>query len=227
MLRKLLASTAGLLGTGALIATLALGAPAPASAAPSGPPTSARLQQGLGEQQGKRGDRVIALALVRATSEATGLTNKEVLAAVQGGQSLAQVAAANGSSGDAVVGAVTAKAKERLDRQVRAGHLSQRRADELLRRLTERATALVNDADLGARIAERKERAQAAATLPALVRATSEATGLPAGDIVGRLRDGESLRQIIEAAGGDPAAVLDAANAGLRAAAEKALDATR
>lgn len=226
MLRTFIASTAGLLGAGALAVTLALGAPAPATAAPGGP-TAALLDQNLGQEQGKRGDRAIALALVRATSEATGLTNKEIVTAVQGGQSLAAVAAANGSSGDAVVQAVAAKAEERLDRQVQAGRISQERADELLRRLTERATTIVNDAGLGAKLAERKARAQAASTLPALVRATSEATGLPTGDIVGRMRDGESLRQIIEAAGGDPAAILDAAGAGFRAAAEDALDATR
>ena len=227
MLRNVLAAAAGLVGAGALAATFAFGTPAPAPALAQGP-DAPLVQQDRGRgERGQWADKAVVLALVRATSEATELTNQEVVEAVKGGQSLAQVAAANGSSGDAVVQAVAAKAKERLDRQVQAGHLSQARADELLRRLTEKATTLVNDTTLGTRISEHQAQRQARATMPALVRATSDATGLPVGDILGRLRDGESLRQIIVSAGGDPDAILDAATASFRTAAEEALDVTR
>jgi hypothetical protein len=72
--------------------------------------------------------------------------------AVRGGQSLAQVAATNGSSGDAVVQAVATKAGQRLEREVQAGRITQERADELLQRLTERATAIVNDTTLSTKL---------------------------------------------------------------------------
>lgn len=155
MLRKFLATTASLIGAGALAATLALGGPTLAAAA--GPAQGAALaQHPQGGDRTQRGDRLIVVGLVRATVEATGLTNREVVEALKGGQSLAQVAAANGSSGDAVVQALVAKNKQRLDRQVQAGRLSQARADELLRRLTDRATALVNDTTIGSKIEARQ-----------------------------------------------------------------------
>lgn len=228
MLSKIVATTAGLIGSGALAATLAFGAPGATAASTPATSTIAVAQRAPDSaERGQLGERAIVLALFRATVEETGLTNQEVLEAVKGGQSLAEVAATRNSNGDAVVDAVTAKAKDRLDRQVQAGRISQERAGTLLQRLRDRATDLVNDNTLGIQISERQSQAQARYTMPALVKATSEATGLPVGDITGRLRDGESLREIIESGGGDPEAVLDAATAAFRAAADGALDARR
>ncbi len=229
MKRTLRSTLAGLGITVVLASGLALTAPGAAQAArtPGAQAVVTHLEaQRGGERTGRRGAPLVA-ALVRATAEATGLSTQDVVTALRSGQSLAQIAAANGSSAEAVVQAVTAKARERLDRQVAAGRLSQERADEQLARLTTQATDLVNDTTLGTKIDERIDTVRTRAVTPGLVRAASDITGLPVGDIAGRLRDGESLEQIVRSAGADPTAVIDAATAAFRAAAEQAMSATR
>lgn len=191
-----------------------------AAPAPSGSPVAV-------QQEFTRRGGGLAAALIRATSELTGLTGEQVLTELRAGKSLAQIAAANGSSGDAVVQAVVAKIKERLDRLVAEGRLTQQQADERLASITTRATEMVNDTTLGQKIDTRLGNRQERAVMAALVQAASEATGLSASDIVTRLRNGESLEQIVRSAGGDPAAVINAATAAFRAAAESAMTATR
>lgn len=219
---------AGLGLTAALAAGLALTAPGAAQAAltPGNQVVATQQEARRGGERIERRAPLVA-ALVRATAEVTELSVQDVVTALRGGQSLAQVAAANGSSAEAVVQVVTTKASERLDRQVAAGRLSQERADEQLARLKTRATELVNDTTLGSTIDERIDTMRTRAVTPGLVRAASDITDLPVGDIAGRLRDGESLEQIVRSAGADPAAVIDAATAAFRAAAEQAMSATR
>jgi uncharacterized protein (DUF433 family) len=194
---------------------------AQAAAAPASSPIAT-------QQEAFRRGGGLAAALIRSTSDLTGLTGEQVLNELRAGKSLAQIAAANGSSGDAVVQAVVAKVKERLDRQVAAGRLTQAQADQRLATVTTQATEIVNDTTLGqkidTRIGNRQERA---GIMAALVQAARDATGLSASDIVTRLRNGESLEQIVRSAGGDPAAVINAATAAFRSAAESAMTATR
>lgn len=158
MLRTILARASALAAAGALAATLALGAPAPASAAQSAAAPAAQSAAQSAAERGPRQltGRALVAALVRTTADLTGQELQAVRAAVIGGQSLAQFAAANGSSGDAVVQAVADKAAERLDKAVESGRISRQLADALLQELTTKATALVNDTGLGARIAERR-----------------------------------------------------------------------
>ncbi len=179
------------------------------------------------QQEAFRHGGGLAAALIRSTSVLTGLTGEQVLNELRAGKSLAQIAAANGSSGDAVVQAVVAKVKERLDRLVTTGRLTQAQADQRLATVTTRATEMVNDTTLGQKIDTRIGNRQERAVMAALVQAASDATGLSASDIVTRLRNGESLEQIVRSAGGDPVAVINAATATFRAAAESAMTATR
>ncbi len=199
----------------AAIPLVARAAPAPASS----PVTT--------QQEAFRRGGGLAAALIRSTSDLTGLTGEQVLNELRAGKSLAQIAAANGSSGDAVVQAVVAQVKERLDRLVAAGRLTQAQADQRLATVTTQATEMVNDTTLGQKIDTRIGNRQERAVMAALVQAASDATGLSASDIVTRLRNGESLEQIVRSAGGDPAAVINAATAAFRSAAESAMTATR
>lgn len=193
---------------------------AQAAAAPASSPIAT-------QQEAFRRGGGLAAALIRSTSDLTGLTGEQVLNELRAGKSLAQIAAANGSSGDAVVQAVVAKVKERLDRQVAAGRLTQAQADQRLATVTPQATEIVNDTTLGQKIDTRIGNRQERAVMAALVQAARDATGLSASDIVTRLRNGESLEQIVRSAGGDPAAVINAATAAFRSAAESAMTATR
>lgn len=152
MLHKMIVRASGIALAAALAATVAFAAPAPAAAAPAAP-QAALAQQA---QAKPRAARMLVAALVRATVEATGQDAPAVRQALVGGQSLAQFAAANGSSGDEVVQAVVAKARERIDKAVARGRITSERAETLIDKLTTRATELVNDTGLGAKIAARR-----------------------------------------------------------------------
>lgn len=159
MLRKFFVRAGGIVAAGALAATLALGAPAPASAAAT-PDTTVSAQLNNGRPGGRQQAlRVVSVrALVRTTADLTGKEVSAVRQALVDGQSLAQFAAANGSSGDAVVKAVVDKASERISKAVTDGRISQEFADAMVKELTRKATELVNDTTLGQKIAERTGR---------------------------------------------------------------------
>lgn len=67
-----------------------------------------------------------------------GIEADELRAALDDGQSLADVAEANGVDSDAVVDALIADAETRLDEKVEAGRLTEAEADEKLAEKTER-----------------------------------------------------------------------------------------
>jgi polyhydroxyalkanoate synthesis regulator phasin len=151
MFRTILARTAGLIAAGALAATVALGVPAPAAAAPASSPAAVQSQH-----PGDRGGRIAVATLIRITADLTDTTASAVRDAVIGGQSLAQYAAANGSSGEAVVDAAVDKATPRIEQAVQRGRITREQADRLIQELTDRATALVNDTELGAKLKARR-----------------------------------------------------------------------
>jgi polyhydroxyalkanoate synthesis regulator phasin len=66
-----------------------------------------------------------------------GITPQELHTELRSGKSLAQVATAHGKTVEGLVDAITAKAKERLDKAVASGKLTRQRADEILARLTD------------------------------------------------------------------------------------------
>ncbi|GAB4448246.1 MAG: hypothetical protein OHK0015_52850 [Chloroflexi bacterium OHK40] len=143
-LRSILSGVAA----GALAAVLVFG-PTPASAAPA-PGTVPAVELAAPASQNRPiAGRVLMRALIRATADLSGLKPLEVREALIAGQSLAQVAAANGSSGEAVVDRVVGDARDLLDKAVERGRITREKADSALQRLTERATEMVNDAELG------------------------------------------------------------------------------
>lgn len=79
-----------------------------------------------------------------AVAEELGLTADEIRTALQDGQSLADLAAANGSSAQAVVDILVAEAQTHLDEHVADGDITQEEADTRLADVTERITAMVN-----------------------------------------------------------------------------------
>lgn len=79
-----------------------------------------------------------------AVAEFIGVSTDELRAAREAGESLADVAGANGVSVDSLIGFFVADAQEKLDAKVADGSLSQAEADEKLVEITERVTAMVN-----------------------------------------------------------------------------------
>src|SRR5688572_23797063 len=79
-----------------------------------------------------------------AAATALGMTEAELRTAIQGGQTLAQVAQSKGVSVDTLVNAIVAEIKTKLNEQVASGRLTQAQADERLAEATERTKAFVN-----------------------------------------------------------------------------------
>ena len=77
-------------------------------------------------------------------AETIGITTDELESALRSGQSIAEVAAANGKTAQDVIDVLVADATAKIDAKVASGDLSAERAAELKSNLTERITALVN-----------------------------------------------------------------------------------
>ena len=69
-----------------------------------------------------------------------GLTREQLRTELKSGKSLAQIATAKGKTTSGLVAAMLAPVKERLAKAVESKRLTQQRADEILKRLTERVT---------------------------------------------------------------------------------------
>ncbi len=81
---------------------------------------------------GRRG-----FSLVDATAEVTGLTEDEVIAALQEGQTFAQIAEAQGVDSQALVDAFLADREAALEQAVTDGRLTQEQADWMLDEMAE------------------------------------------------------------------------------------------
>lgn len=91
---------------------------------------------------GRPGGRGPGFAVV---AETLGLTEEEVRQAVIDGQTLAELATANGSSAEALVDAILADIKSHMDEKVAAGDLTQEEADARLAEAEERVAEFVNN----------------------------------------------------------------------------------
>jgi hypothetical protein len=81
---------------------------------------------------------------LEVAATAIGIEVDALRSALQDGQTIAEVAAANDVDVQNVIDAIAADMKEHLDEAVDNGRLTQERADEMKANAEERATALVN-----------------------------------------------------------------------------------
>jgi hypothetical protein len=93
--------------------------------------------------------------LIASTADATGLSRLEIWQALDDGQTLADLAAANGSSADDVIAAALAATSDRLDTAVERGRLSDDQASVLRDRAAESYASLVNETLPGWRLPAR------------------------------------------------------------------------
>jgi hypothetical protein len=77
-------------------------------------------------------------------ADAIGISEDDLRTALEGGQTIAQVAEANGVDRQAVIDAMVAAATERIDQAVTDGRIDQARADEDKAELPDRIAALVD-----------------------------------------------------------------------------------
>jgi AraC-like DNA-binding protein len=83
---------------------------------------------------------------IDAAAHYLGLTHAQLRSELESGKSLAQIAKDHGKSVDGLVDALVAVAKERLDRAVAAGRLTQAEENDMLDGLRDRITSLVSSA---------------------------------------------------------------------------------
>lgn len=223
MFGKILRSSLIIAVVVALVGALAWFSTPPTQAASPAPQAAQTDEQA----QGPRGAGLLVGALVRSTADLSNLKPEDVMKEVRAGKSLAQIASANGSSGDKVVADVVAKAKQRLDRAVAAGRITQDQATTRLTKVQDEATKLVNDTALGQKIERRLDQVKGRAVKAALVKQTADATGLSVRDITQRLRNGESLEQIATSAGKNSADIVQAATDAFRTTAEQVMKETK
>lgn len=96
----------------------------------------------MGGHHGRGFGRIGADLDVVATT--LGITADEVRTALEGGQSLADLAVSKGKTAQDVIDAIVADATTRINDRVTAGDLTQAQADKILADLTTRVTDLVN-----------------------------------------------------------------------------------
>ena len=77
-------------------------------------------------------------------AEFLGIDTETLRDELRSGSTLAEVAAANGSSAEALVDHLVGNAQERLDGKVAEGTLTQEEADDKLAEITEKVTAMVD-----------------------------------------------------------------------------------
>jgi len=86
----------------------------------------------------------VRMAAFKVVLDTTHSTPQELRAALQGGQTIADFAAAHGSSGSDVSKALVEKADARIDRAVANGKLGQDKADALKVKVSGRVDTFVN-----------------------------------------------------------------------------------
>ncbi|MEP7357971.1 MAG: hypothetical protein ABI847_12065, partial [Anaerolineales bacterium] len=206
---------------GAVAVAVAAFAAAPLSALAQGEAAPAaasslvdRLQGVFGLNSHGRGGGGGVGSLVDAAASVTGLTAQEVRTQLQAGQSLAQIAQANGKTAEDVIAAARAALVTRLAQEVTDGRLTQAQSDTKLAEFDANAAALVNSTtlDLGRGGPHGGPRGGGA---EGLVSAAATVTGLTQQEVLTQLQAGQSLAQIAQANGKTAEDVIAAARTAL------------
>jgi uncharacterized protein (DUF433 family) len=158
-------------------------------------------QAANGGGQHRVGKQELAGGLIKATADATGLTNAQIVEQLKAGKSLAQIAQDKGKSADTIIAAVRTQLKQRLDKTVTNKKLTQAKADALLANFDTNAPTVMQDAKLGQTIQQRQDQRQKGAAASLLIKATSDVTGLTPKEITTELKAGKSLAQIAQSKG--------------------------
>ncbi|HKZ29923.1 MAG TPA: hypothetical protein VJ482_09820 [Acidimicrobiia bacterium] len=103
---------------------------------------AAALQERIGTFRGHRG--LAGRFHLETAAEIIGIDVADLADALRDGQTIAEVAEANGSTGQAVVGALVDEMNANLDQAVEDGNLTTERADEIRAEAPDRIESMVN-----------------------------------------------------------------------------------
>jgi hypothetical protein len=115
------------------------------AAGPKGGPMGGPMGGG---HRGFGGPSGIIGAGLDVVAKTLDITTDEVRTALEGGQSIADLAVSKGKTAQDVIDAVVAEATTKINAQVTAGKLTQSEADKIIANLTSLATDLVNNTHL-------------------------------------------------------------------------------
>ncbi len=139
-------------------------------------------------------------------TDTTGLTPAEIRKQVQDGATLAEVIEGSGASVDAVVSEAVTVITARVNEAVENGTITQERADEILDTLEEDITERLN-AERPLERPGRPGRGAAGQVMRIMVETITNELGIEPRDMVQQVRDGATPAEVIEANGGDVAAM--------------------
>lgn len=166
---------------------------------------------GRGGPDGRPGNRPALAAehiLMDAVSEATGLTQQEIVAAVREGATLSEVIEANGGDVDAVVASAVTAATERINEAVDAGTITRENADTMIENLETVITNVLNREFQG-RPGGHGGFGDGRAIGLAVINQVAEATGLTRAEIIEQAQAGATLADILTSNGVDVDSFVD------------------
>jgi hypothetical protein len=206
--------------TVAALAGLALIGTSGAASAQSGGGGSApaNATSGIVWQAGQPGGPAAfgAGALIDTAADYLGLSKDQLAERLRGGQTLAQIAVAQGKSVQGLIDAMVAAAKQQLDQKVAEGKLTAAQRDQLAGQIEARITEMVNNG----RGAPGAGGGGPAAFAGGLMDTAADYLGLSRDQLFERVRGGQTLAQIAVAQGKSVGGLVDA----MVAAAKQRLD---
>jgi hypothetical protein len=138
-------------------------------------------------------------------TDATGLTDAELYAALRDGSTLAELIEANGGDVDAVIAELVAEATTELTAKVEAGDITQEQADVMIENMEARITDQVNGT-FSAPMDRFNDHDYDAVHSDSMI--ITDATGLTEDELRNAMMSGSTLAELIEANGGDVDAVI-------------------
>lgn len=150
--------------------------------------------------------------LVKITAELTGLTEEDIIAALEDGQTLAEIANGEGVTTQEIVDAALAEAESRLQEAVDDDRLTEERMDQMLERLAEELPERLEEpwqriAPMGGAFGPFDEG------FGTMYDAVAEVLGLTPEELFAELHDGATLAEIAETQDVEMEAVRDAMEA--------------
>jgi hypothetical protein len=133
-------------------------------------------------------------AILSAVSSYLGVTEQHLAAGLRSGETLAQIATAQGKSVSGLEQAIEAAVKRRLGRAVAAGKITSQREQLILSRLPARLNKLINNSYPGALI-------RLALFRKGVIRTSAAYLGLTPQALRSQLRAGKTLAQVATAQG--------------------------
>jgi hypothetical protein len=173
----------GLLGTAGAASAQGGGNSSPMNASAQGAPGGGRAVFG-------------GAALMDTAAGYLGLSKDQLLERVRGGQTLAQIAVAQGKSVDGLVDTMVAAARQQLDRLVADGKLTAAQGNQIAGQLEARITEMVNNGPSASGAGGAKGSYGAA-----LLDTAAQYLGLSTDQVLARVRGGQTLAQIAVAQG--------------------------